>query len=402
MSSTPCGPSGRHMRTVSTGRSFLAARSVCDMCLSHLPARTYKTARAMPIYGPGMRYKLLGRTGLRVSELCLGAMIFGDARGGWGASKDEAARIFEAFAEAGGNFVDTANYYARGESERIVGELVASERERWVVATKYTCSLDPADPNGGGSHRKSLVRALDASLKRMRTDYIDVYWVHIWDAFTPVEEVVRALDDVVRAGKALYVGISDTPAWIVSQAVTLADLRGWTRFAGLQVPYSLVERSVERELLPMAQALELTVTAWSPLGGGLLTGRYGTDRQRPDDTRIAAIGQSGLTDRNLAIADAVNTVAAQRGASSAQVAIAWLRAQQARGVIVPILGVRRREQLEDNLAALELELTTQELARLEEVSRIQLGFPHDFGADRLAYGDTRPLVDNHRHTTIHT
>jgi aryl-alcohol dehydrogenase-like predicted oxidoreductase len=344
----------------------------------------------------GMRYKLLGRTGLRVSELCLGAMIFGDSRGGWGASKDEAARIVERFAQAGGNFVDTANSYAGGESERIVGELIAAERERWVLSTKYTLSMRPDDPNGGGAHRKSLVQSLEASLRRLGTDYLDLYWVHIWDAFTPVEEVVRALDDAVRAGKVLYVGISDTPAWIVSQAVTLADLRGWTRFAGLQVPYSLVERSVERELLPMAQALELTVTAWSPLGSGLLTGRYGSDRDRPDDTRIAAFGESSLTDRNLAIADAVNAVAAERGASAAQVAIAWVRAQQARGVIVPILGARRREQLEDNLGALELELTAAELARLEQVSRIELGFPHDFGGGRLAYGNTRPLIDNHR------
>jgi aryl-alcohol dehydrogenase-like predicted oxidoreductase len=344
----------------------------------------------------GMRYKLLGRTGLRVSELCLGAMIFGDRRGGWGASKEEAAAIVERFAEAGGNFIDTANYYAAGESERIVGELVAAERERWVLSTKYTLSMRPNDPNGGGAHRKSLVQSLEGSLRRLGTDYLDLYWVHIWDAFTPVEEVVRALDDAVRAGKVLYVGISDTPAWIVAQAVTLADLRGWTRFVGLQVPYSLIERSVERELLPMAQALELTVTAWSPLGGGLLTGRYGSDRQRPGDTRVAALGQSSLTDRNLAIADVVNAVAAERGASSAQVAIAWLRAQQDRGVIVPILGARRPEQLEDNLGALELELTAAELARLEEVSHIQLGFPHDFGADRLTYGTTRPLIDSHR------
>jgi aryl-alcohol dehydrogenase-like predicted oxidoreductase len=349
-----------------------------------------------------MRYKLLGRTGLRVSELCLGAMIFGDTRGGWGASKEEAARIVGRFAEAGGNFIDTANSYAGGESERIVGELVAAERERWVLSTKYTLSVRPDDPNGGGAHRKSLVQSLEASLRRLGTDYLDVYWVHIWDVFTPVEEVVRALDDVVRAGKVLYVGISDTPAWIVAQAVTLADLRGWSRFAGLQVPYSLVERSVERELLPMAQALELTVTAWSPLGGGLLTGRYGSDRERPDDTRVAVLGQSGLTDRNLAIADVVNGVAAERGASSAQVAIAWLRVQQARAVIVPILGARRRDQLQNNLEALELELTAEELARLEEVSRIQLGFPHDFGADRLAYGTTRPLIDNHRHPIAHT
>jgi aryl-alcohol dehydrogenase-like predicted oxidoreductase len=257
--------------------------------------------------------------------------------------------------------------------------------------------MRPDDPNGGGAHRKSLVQSLEASLRRLGTDYLDLYWVHIWDVFTPVEEIVRALDDVVSAGKVLYVGISDTPAWIVAQAVTLADLRGWIRFAGLQVPYSLVERSVERELLPMAQALELTVTAWSPLGGGLLTGRYGSDRQRPEDTRVAALGATSLTGRNLAIVDVVNAVAAERGVSSAQVAIAWLRAQQARAVIVPMLGARRRDQLEDNLGALELELTAaEELARLEEVSRIELGFPHDFGADRLAYGTTRPLIDSHR------
>jgi aryl-alcohol dehydrogenase-like predicted oxidoreductase len=344
-----------------------------------------------------MRYKLLGRSGLRVSELCLGAMIFGDVRGGWGAASDEAARIFDAFAEAGGNFVDTANYYARGESERIVGEVIAAERERWVVATKYTCSLNPADPNGGGSHRKSLVQALDASLKRLRTDYIDVYWVHIWDAFTPVDEVMRALDDVVRAGKVLYVGISDTPAWIVSQAVTLADLRGWTRFVGLQVPYSLIERTVERDLLPMAHALDLAVTTWGPLGGGLLTGKYGTNRPVPKDTRLAGIGaDSVLSDRNLAIADTVNEIAAARGSTATQIAIAWVRAQHPRGVVIPILGARTRAQIDDNLAALDVRLSADELHRLDMVSRIELGFPYDFGAARLAYGQTFELIDDHR------
>jgi aryl-alcohol dehydrogenase-like predicted oxidoreductase len=347
----------------------------------------------------GMRYKLLGRTGLRVSELCLGAMTFGDGRG-WGASEKECRLIVDAFAEAGGNFIDTANYYARGESERIVGKLIRPERERWVLSTKYTLTMRPDDPNGGGAHRKSLIQSLEASLGRLQTDYVDLYWVHIWDAFTPVEEVVRALDDAVRVGKVLYVGISDTPAWIVSQAVTLADLRGWTRFAGLQVPYSLVERSVERELLPMAQALDLTVTAWSPLGGGLLTGRYGSDRARPDDTRVAALGDGNVTERTLAIADSVNEVAAERGASSARVAIAWLRAQHAHATIVPILGVRRREQLDDNLGALELDLTADELARLEDASQIELGFPHDFGGSRLAYGDKRALIDDHRHVAF--
>jgi len=342
-----------------------------------------------------MRYKLFGRTGLRVSELCLGAMTFGDAYP-WSAPKDQCTRIVDAFAAAGGNFIDTANYYSHGQSERIVGELIAADRERWVLATKYTLAMRPEDPNSGGAHRKSLVRSLEASLRRLRTDYVDVYWVHIWDALTPVEEVVRGLDDVVAAGKVLYVGISDTPAWIVSQAVTLADCRGWTRFAGLQVPYSLVERSAERELLPMAKAVDLTVTVWSPLGGGLLTGRYGSDREQPADTRIAALGGGRVSERNLAVADAVNAIAAEHGATSAQVAIAWVRAQQERSVVVPILGARRLEQIEDNLAALDLELTADELRRLGEASQIDLGFPHDFAGARLAYGDSAGLIDNHR------
>jgi aryl-alcohol dehydrogenase-like predicted oxidoreductase len=344
-----------------------------------------------------MRYKLFGRTGLRVSELCLGAMIFGDRRGAWGTSKDQAARIVERFAEAGGNFIDTANYYGRGESERIVGELVAPERERWVLATKYTCSLNPADPNAGGAHRKSMMQSIEASLRRLGTDYIDLLWLHVWDAFTPVEEVVQSLHDLVRTGKVLYVGVSDTPAWLVAQAVTLGDLRGWTRFAGLQIPYSLVERTVERELLPVARALDLAVTAWSPLADGLLTGRYGTDRASPPNTRIAGIGATHrLTERNLAIADAVNQIAADRGATPPQIAIAWIRAQQGRAVVIPIVGARTPEQMSDNLGALEVDLTTAELDRFDEVSRIELGFPHDFQAARLAYGQTLELIDDHR------
>src|SRR5215203_4534575 len=250
-----------------------------------------------------MRYKLLGRTGLRVSELCLGAMIFGDVRGSWGTSKEEAARILGAFAEAGGNFVDTANYYAGGESERILGELVASNRERWVIATKYGLNTRPGDPNGVGAHRKSLVRSLEESLRRLRTDYVDLYWVHIWDAFTPIQEVIRALDDVVRSGKALYVGISDTPAWIVSRAVTLADERGLEPFSALQVPYSLVERTVERtsyrwrgrwtSRLPPGRRLEggCSPAATGPTGTGLRThaspeSADGTRETRSRDTTL--------------------------------------------------------------------------------------------------------------------
>jgi aryl-alcohol dehydrogenase-like predicted oxidoreductase len=343
-----------------------------------------------------MRYKVFGRTGLRVSELCLGTMTFGTTWG-WGADKDECARILEAFGEAGGNFVDTANAYTAGESERVLGELIAADRDHWVLSTKYTLNTRPGDPNAGGAHRKNLVQALDASLERLGTGYVDVYWVHIWDAFTPVEEVVRALDDAVRAGKVLYVGISDTPAWIVSRAVTLAEERGWTPFSGIQLPYNLVERAAERELLPMANVLDLAVTAWEPLAGGLLTGRYGTDREPPSDTRITTTEYaSRMSDRNLRIADVVNAIAADRGASSAQVAVAWLRAQNERAQVIPIVGARRRSQIEDTLGAVELELSAEELARLDAASAIELGFPHDFGGREYAYGGTFDLIDQHR------
>jgi aryl-alcohol dehydrogenase-like predicted oxidoreductase len=200
-----------------------------------------------------MRYKLLGKSGLRVSELALGTMTFGE-EWGWGASKEESRHIFEAYVAAGGNFIDTANRYTEGTSEKFVGEFVAPERDKFVVATKYTLFMRRNDPNAAGNQRKNMVQSLEASLKRLGTDYVDLYWVHAWDFMTPVEEVLRALDDMVRAGKILYVGISDTPAWVVSQANMLAELRGWTRFVGLQLPYSLIERTPERELLPMACA----------------------------------------------------------------------------------------------------------------------------------------------------
>src|SRR5215216_6015675 len=269
------------------------------------------------------------------------------------------------------------------------------------MARASASSVRPDDPNGGGAHRKSLVQSLEASLRRLGTDYLDLYWVHIWDVFTPVEEVVRALDGAVRAGKVLYVGISDTPAWIVPRAVTLADERNLERFAALQVPYSLVERTVERDLLPMARALDLAVTTWAPLGGGLLTGRYETDRARPEDTRLAGIGgpheENALSARNLAIADVVNEVATERGATGTQVAVAWVLAQRRhRGVVIPILGVRTEAQLRDNLGTLDIELTEEELGRLDAASRIGPGFPLDFGGARLAYKETFKLIDDQR------
>ena len=343
-----------------------------------------------------MRYKLLGHTGIRVSELCLGTMTFGESWG-WGASEAESARILETYAEAGGNFIDTANVYTDGQSEQIVGKLLAADRDHWVLATKYGLSTRPDDPNAGGAHRKNLRQALEASLRRLGTDHVDVFWLHLWDAFTPVDEVMHALDDVVRTGKALAVGVSDTPAWVVSRGNTLAELRGWSRFAGLQVPYSLVERTPERELLPMAKADAMTVTTWGALGSGLLTGKYGTGRPSPANSRIA--DQAGMADlmlneRNLAIADVVNDVADGRGVTPGLVAIAWVRAQQHRASIVPVLGARTRAQLEANLQVLTIELTAEELDRLDTASRVEPGFPHDFVGRELAYGSTLDRIDD--------
>jgi len=346
-----------------------------------------------------MRFKLLGKSGLRVSELCLGTMTFGEDWG-WGAAKEECGRILAKFVDAGGNFVDTAVNYTNGTSEAIVGELAQPMRDRLVLATKYTLSRSPDDPNACGNQRKNMTRSLEASLKRLRTDHIDLYWVHAWDPLTPTEEVMRALDDAVRAGKVLYVGVSDHPAWVVAHAVTLAELRGWSRFVGLQIPYSLIERAPERELLPMAQAFDLGVATWGALGGGVLTGKYEKGKPHPQGDRLSE-GSWGrlLTDRNLAIGAEVKAVAAELDRTPTQVAVAWVLHQRgARGNIIPILGVRRSAQLDDNLAALSLRLPDAALARLEAASAIDLGFPHDF-LDRLRpiiYGNTRELIDDHR------
>jgi aryl-alcohol dehydrogenase-like predicted oxidoreductase len=346
-----------------------------------------------------MRYKLLGHSGLRVSELALGTMAFGEDWG-WGAAKDECGRILTAFREAGGNFVDTANAYTNGSAERFLGELLGTGRDEVVLATKYTASTEPRDPNASGNHRKSLLRALDASLERLRTDYVDLLWVHIWDFLTPIEEVMRALDDQVRAGKVLYLGISDTPAWIIARANTLAEQRGWTPFVAAQAQYSLVERTIERDLLPMSQALDLAVMAWSPLGMGVLTGKYGDGRASEGDARlhVDAGGRSLLAPRNLEIAREVGRVADEIGASPAQVAIAWLRARP--GVVVPIVGARREAQLRDNLGALGVALGADHLTRLDEVSRVDLGFPNEFISAQLAgafvLGETGGRIDDHR------
>ena len=320
-----------------------------------------------------MRYKLLGTSGLRVSELCLGTMSFGDAWG-FGADEKEAHRILDAFAEAGGNFIDTANKYHEGQSEEILGSFLGPDRDRFVVATKYTLSMRPGDPNAAGNSRKNLRASVEASLRRLCTDHLDLLWVHAWDYATPVEEVMRGLDDLVSAGKVDYVALSDAPAWIASQANTLAALRGWSPFVALQVEYSLIERTADRELLPVAEAFGLSVTAWAPMGAGILTGKYTRGASTPpEDSRRAAANQARLTERNLQIAREVDRVADELGATSAQVAVAWVR-QRGRWVI-PILGVRTLEQLQELLGCLDLGLPAKHLARLRDASRIELGSP---------------------------
>jgi len=347
-----------------------------------------------------MRYKLLGKSGLRVSELCLGTMTFGE-EWGFGADKEECKRIFDAFAEAGGTFIDTANKYTNGTSEKYVGEFIRPERDKFVLATKYTLSMDPDDPNSSGNHRKNLVQSVEASLKRLGTDYIDLLWVHAWDPMTPVAEFMRALDDLVRAGKVFYVGISDAPAWIVSQANTLAGLRGWSSFVGLQIKYNLLDRTPERDLLPMARALDIGVTPWAPLGGGVLTGKY--NRESSDPKRYGPedpFSKLMLSDRNLAIAAKVQQVAAEIDRPPSQVALRWLLEQKDRGVIIPIVGARSQAQLVDNLKCLDFEITARQLAALDEVSQIELGFPHDFleyeEVRSTVYGNTYALIDDHR------
>jgi aryl-alcohol dehydrogenase-like predicted oxidoreductase len=329
-----------------------------------------------------MDFQLLGRSGLRVSQLALGTMTFG-SDWGWGADDEASRRIFERFAEAGGTFVDTASNYTEGSSERIVGECIAGERDRFVVATKYTLSLDPDDPNAGGNHRKSLVRSLEQSLRRLGTDYVDVLWLHMRDALTPIDEAVRALDDQVRLGKVLYVGISDSPAWLVAQANTLAELRGWSPFVAVQVPYSLAGRDPERELLPMAAALGLSVTAWGVLEAGVLTGKPAEERRWPEDE---------VSERTEQLVELVGEIAGDHGCTPAQVAIAWLLQRPAPPAVIPIVGARREEQLLENLGALEVTLDPDAVDRLDEASRPRLGFPRDFlessGVRGLIYGKT--------------
>jgi aryl-alcohol dehydrogenase-like predicted oxidoreductase len=327
-------------------------------------------------------YRLLGRSGLRVSPMSLGTMTFGSAWG-WGAEIGEARRIFDLYVDRGGNFIDTAVNYTDGASERFLGEFIGGKRERVVLATKFTMARDPGNPNAGGNHRLNMIRSVEQSLRQLATDRIDLLYLHAWDMTTRPEEVMRALDDLVRAGKILYAGICNTPAWRVAEMQTLADLRGWSPFVALQIEYSLVERSVEHELMPMAQALGLGVLPWSPLGGGVLAGKYA--RTDVEDSREAAVSASRkgviaasghLNARSIAIAEEVRVVAAEAGATPSQVALAWTLTNPS--VVSPILGARTVAQAEENLAALEVVLSQDQVDRLNRISEPDPIFPARF------------------------
>ena len=390
-----------------------------------------------------MKYYLLGKSGLRVSEICLGTMTFGK-EWGWGASKEESRKIFDAYVDAGGNFIDTANIYTNGTSEKYVGDFASYDRERFVIATKYTSNTRAGDPNAGGNHRKNMVQSLEASLRRLNTDYIDLYWVHAWDQTTPIEEMMRALDDMIKSGKILYIGISDAPAWIVSQANTLANLKGWTEFASIQIEYNLIERTSERELLPMANALDIGITAWSPLGSGVLTGKYNkssnkallnntvnkdynqkesttndsktrtsssssiSDEQNDNRLNVASfseISNTLLKARNLRIAEEVVNIAQEIKRTPSQVALNWIRQSKKifRNKIIPIIGAKNLVQINDNLVCMEFVLSDDRIQRLNEVSKIELGFPHDFlstdAIRNIIYGGTYSSIYDHRRSS---
>ncbi len=320
-----------------------------------------------------MRYKLFGKhTGLRVSELVLGAGNFG-TRWGHGAEPDEARRIFDAYAEAGGNFIDTANGYQFGQSEEILGDLLAGRRDDFVLATKFTMRTDL---NSGilvtGNSRRSMVASVEASLKRLKTDRIDLYWAHVSDGVTPVEEIVRGFDDLVRAGKILYGGLSDFPAWRVARAATIAELRGAAPIAGLQVEHSLVERTTEYELLPAGHALGLGVVAWSPLGGGMLTGKYRQGEKGRREGFGGRVFQDENSPQRTAILDTLIAVAKEADVTPGEIAIAWVAAKGA----LPIIGPRTLAQLENNLAAAKVILSPEQIARLDAVSARPPVFPY--------------------------
>jgi aryl-alcohol dehydrogenase-like predicted oxidoreductase len=338
-------------------------------------------------------YVTLGRSGLRVSPFALGAMTFGEDPGAAGAGVEESEKILETYLDRGGNFVDTANFYSNGHSEKILGDWFAAHpgrREHLVVASKFFGNMFPGDPNGGGAGRASIIAQLHESLRRLRTDHLDLYWLHNWDRNTPVEETMRALDDLVRAGTIRYVGFSNTPAWVTAQAQTTALLRGWTPVIALQVEYSLLARTVEGELAPLARDQGMALTPWSPLRHGFLSGKYRRRAAVTDSARAALVGAP--TEAEFAVIEAAAGVAEELNTTAAAVSLAWLRARE--GTVVPILGARRVDQLEANLAALEVTLTPEQLRALDEVSAPTLDYPAPMhGAQRAMLQFAGATVD---------
>ncbi len=329
-----------------------------------------------------MNYKLLGRSGLKVSELCLGTMGFGK-EWNWGADKETSLKILDAYASNGGNFIATANRYTEGTSEKIIGEFIHSNRDNFILATKYSLHDNLTNVNASGNNRKNMMRSVEESLKRLNTDFIDLFYLHIWDNLTPMDEVLRGLDDLVKQGKVNYIGISDTPAWLVSQAQTMAELMGWSRFVALQVEYSLLQRTPERELIPMAKHYNLTVTPWAPLAGGALTGKY-----TKGDTGRLPKESKRLNERAVKITEEVIAIAKELNVQPSSVALKWTMQQGFS--CIPIIGATKPEQFLENLNCLDVNLSNEQINRLNQISKIELGFPGDFfleeGVKNVLYG----------------
>lgn len=340
-----------------------------------------------------MKYKLLGNTGLRVSEVALGTMTFG-TEAGWGADKETSKKMFDTFVEAGGNLIDTANeIYTEGTSEKFVGEFIKSEREFIVLGTKYTDAMPGKDPNMAGNSRKSMMQSLERSLKRLNTDYIDIFWLHSWDFMSPVEEVMRSLDDMVRQGKVLYLGISDAPAWVISKANMYAKQNGLTPFEASQIEYSLIQRTGERELIPMAKGEGMTTLGWSPLASGILTGKYNTDHEK-GNRRLDVSQFAELSERNLSIAAKVIEIAKKNSVSPATVAISFVKQQN----IIPLLGGTKVSHIAGNLETINFELSPEDMQILKTASTIELGFPHDFlkATQAVTYGGQLEHIEHKR------
>lgn len=346
-----------------------------------------------------MKYRRLGSSNLKVSELCLGTMTFGEEFG-IGAPADECRRVYDAFLAAGGNFLDTADIYNAGTSERILGDFAAADRDYLVLASKYSLNTRSDDPNAGGSHRKNLVQSLEATLRRLGTEYVDLYWVHGWDGATGMEEVMRALDDQVRAGKILHLGISNAPAWVIAMANTLARERSWTPFTAMQLQYSLIERSIERDYFALARAQDMAITPWSPLAGGLLTGKFDRDAAAPagEEARLRSSERWSrlLQDDNLSVAEAVSATARDMGCSTAQLALAWMMRRSSQCVI-PIIGARNLEQLEDNLGAVAIDVPPETIAALDALTEHEPEYPQSLYASEffqtMMYGEVSSRIE---------